>query len=152
MPEAEPIVTEEAPATEVEGKEPPAEVPEEPGTEEKSEVPEETVEAGEEPESVQEPELAQVAEPEPEPESEQEEQPAEEPAEDPQKEPEPVLELTDENILQALLEEKQVSVHPSELRKKGFKGILGPRMILIGKFCLHRGKYDTCYRIVLRGE
>lgn len=71
---------------------------------------------------------------------------------EPTPEPEPVKEPTDEEILEALLADKKHNVLPVELKKKGFKTDLNSKRILVGKFCLRRGKYDTCYKIILKSE
>jgi hypothetical protein len=89
---------------------------------------------------------AEVAEePAPEPEIQEE-------AVEPDPEPEPVLEPTDEEILEGLLNSKKSHILPAELKEKGFKTSLNERRLLVGKFCLHRGKYDTCYKIILKSE
>lgn len=96
----------------------------------------------EEPTPVQEPE---VQEPQPEP------IPVQEPeAKEP--EPEPVHEPTDEEILAGLLAGNKELVLPSELKEKGFKTALNGRKLLVGRFCLNKGKYDTCYQIILKSE
>lgn len=64
-------------------------------------------------------------------------------------EPEPTKEPTDEEILEGLWADKKHKVFPTELKEKGFKGQLDKRMHLVGKFCLQRGKYDTCYKILV---
>lgn len=64
-------------------------------------------------------------------------------------EPEPTKEPTDEEILEGLWTDKKHKVFPTELKEKGFKGQLDKRMHLVGKFCLQRGKYDTCYKILV---
>lgn len=67
-------------------------------------------------------------------------------------EPESVKEPTDEEILAELLSDKTHQVLPLELKKMGFKGDLDKRTVLVGKFCLHRRKYDTCYKIILKSQ
>ncbi len=84
-------------------------------------------------------------EPAPEPEPEIQEEVA-------QTEPEPIHEPTDEEILEGLFSGKKHLVLPSELKEKGFKASLDNKRLLVGKFCLHRGKYDTCYQLVLKSE
>jgi len=72
-----------------------------------------------------------------------------------QTEPEPKSEApepTDEEILEGLFNGKKHLVLPSELKEKGFKASLDNKRLLVGKFCLHRGKYDTCYQLVLKSE
>ena len=99
---------------------------------------------------VQEPEpeiQEEVVEPDPEPEIQEE---VIEP--EPESEPEPALEPTDEEILEGLLNSNKSHVLPSELKEKGFKTSLNEKRLLVGKFCLHRGKYDTCYKIVIKSE
>ncbi|TAL61194.1 MAG: hypothetical protein EPN85_05515 [Bacteroidetes bacterium] len=76
----------------------------------------------------------------------------EEPAPIQEQEPEPVHEPTDEEILAALLAGNKELVLPSELKEKGFKTDLNGRKLLVGRFCLNRGKYDTCYQIILKSE
>lgn len=66
--------------------------------------------------------------------------------------PEPIKEPTDEEILESLLTDKNQLVYPLDLKKKGFKGDLQGRTMIVGKFCLHRGKYDTCYKIILKSQ
>lgn len=132
----------------------------------------------EEQEPVQEPEQPVVEKPIPEPEPEvklEQEQPAPEPepepeiqAEQAQSKPEPELEIqsepeiqpeseplkepTDEEILEELVSAQKHLVLPSELKEKGFKMSLNGKRIMVGKFCLHRGKYDSCYKIILQSE
>ncbi len=67
-------------------------------------------------------------------------------------EPEPVSELKDEEILSELFNDKKDVVLPAELRKKGFKASLNEKTVLVGKFYLYRGKYDTCYKIILKNQ
>lgn len=74
---------------------------------------------------------------------------------EPEPEPEPEFEApepTDEEILEGLFADKKHQVLPSELQEKGFKTSLNSKKLLVGKFCLHRGKYDTCYQLVLKSE
>lgn len=59
---------------------------------------------------------------------------------------------SDEDILAQLVKNRMSFIHPDELFKKGFKSMLGLRTVFVGKFILQRGKYETCYRIGLRGE
>ena len=59
---------------------------------------------------------------------------------------------SDEDILAQLVKDRMSFIHPDELFKKGFKSTLGPRTVFVGRFILQRGKYETCYRIGLRGE
>lgn len=93
-----------------------------------------------------EPEIQEeVIEPDPEPEIQKE-------VVESDPEPEPVLEPTDEEILEGLIKAEKNIVSPSELKEKGFKGSLKDKRLLVGKFCLHRGKYDTCYKIILKSE
>lgn len=58
-------------------------------------------------------------------------------------------EPTDEEILSELHSKEKLKVHPTELKAKGFKGHLQSKVIGVGKFCLRRGKYETCYTIYL---
>lgn len=60
--------------------------------------------------------------------------------------------LTDEEILDMAVKDRMTIIHPSELFKRGFKGVLGARTVFAGRYFLQRGKYETCYRIGLRGE
>lgn len=118
-------------------------VQEEPVLEKESEVVEQKPEIKEE-EAQSEPTPEPLEEPAPEP---QEETPELEPT--PEPEPEPVKEPTDEEILEELLADKKHTVLPAELKKKGFKTDLNGKRLLVGKFCLHKGKYDTFYKIHL---
>lgn len=118
----------------------------------------------EQPEPVQEPEQPVVEEPIPEPEPEiqpepepeiqieQEKPEAEVQPEQEQPETEPLKEPTDEEILEGLVSAQKHLVLPSELKEKGFKMSLNGKRIMVGKFCLHRGKYDSCYKIILQSE
>ncbi|MCC6837376.1 MAG: hypothetical protein IT234_02445 [Bacteroidia bacterium] len=95
--------------------------------------------------------------PEPEPEPEPLEEPAPEPQEEiqeptPEPEPEPVKKPTDEEILEGFVADKKHQVFPSELKERGFKTSLNSKRLLVGKFCLQKGKYDTCYKIIIKGE
>ena len=114
-------------------------------------------EEDEQPEPIQE---AVVEEPTPEP-----EQPViEEPTSEPEPETEPIVEEnpaveveeatepTDEEILEGLIKAEKHLVLPAELQEMGFKSSLKDKRVLVGKFCLHRGKYDTCYKIVIKSE
>lgn len=104
--------------------------------EDEDELPEEVPE--EKPEIIAE---EKVSVPEPEPDIE------------PEPEPEPILkELTDEDVLEGLLAEKKHIIQPTELKAKGYKGQLGEKTLMVGKFCLLKGKYDTCYKIILKGK
>lgn len=60
-------------------------------------------------------------------------------------------ETSDEGILDQATRDNIHEIHPKELIKRGFKGALSNRTVLVGKFCLKRGKYQTCYRISLVG-
>lgn len=101
------------------------------------------------PEQVQETEQPVIEEPvvEPEPEPETVTQPEEDKSE-------PVVEKkpTDEDILEELMKSEKDFFHPSELKDKGFKGSLKDKRVVVGKFCLHKGKYDTCYKIIIKSE
>lgn len=123
-------------------------------------------EEDEQPEPVQELEQPIVEElipepeiqPEPEPEIQiEQEKPEAEPEvqpeqEQPESETEPLKEPTDEEILEGLVSVQKHLVLPSELKEKGFKMSLNGKKIMVGKFCLHRGKYDSCYRIVINQD
>ncbi|MBI3518889.1 MAG: hypothetical protein HY062_05980 [Bacteroidetes bacterium] len=63
--------------------------------------------------------------------------------------PEPVKELTDEEILNDFISNQKKLVSQAELRAKGFKTPLNGKVIYVGKLCLHKGKYDTCYKIIV---
>lgn len=117
------------------------------------------------PEPVQEPEQEQpkveelTPEPEPEAQPEPETQPEPEVQSEPTKqEEEPVVEAeaakepSDEEILEGLIKAEKHLVLPSELQEKGFKSSLKDKRVVVGKFCLHRGKYDTCYKIIIKSE
>lgn len=69
--------------------------------------------------------------------------------EEPVVEPEAARELSDEEILEELVADKKHLVLPSELQEKGFKTDLEGKRLVVGKFCLHKGKYDTCYKIII---
>ncbi len=56
--------------------------------------------------------------------------------------------VTDEDILAELLESGWNKILPADLRKKGFKGTLNFKVIVVGRFYLRRGKYDTHYQIL----
>lgn len=62
-----------------------------------------------------------------------------------------IQEQTDESIIEKLLKEKRDKVLPAELKAKGFRGELNNKVVTAGKFQLKKGKYDTCYRIALKG-
>jgi hypothetical protein len=109
----------------------------------------------------EEEEQAQEPQDEQEPIQEPEQPVIEEPAVEP--EPEPVIqqeeiiqetekEPTDEEILEGLLNDQKSLIQPSELQKMGFKTTLNGKRVFIGKYCLHKGKYDTCYKIILLSE
>ncbi len=108
-------------------------------------------EEDEQPEITPEP-IQEEPTPEPEPEVQEPEPEIQEEVAEPDPESEPVLEPTDEEILEGLLNSKKSHVSPSELKGRGFKTSLNEKRILVGKFCLHRGKYDTCYKIILKSE
>ena len=102
-----------------------------------------------------EPVLEQVEEIVPEPEPEVLEEVVElepTPEVEPEPEPEPTREATDEEILESLLADKKHTIQPGDLKSKGFKGQLGAKRLIVGKFCLHRGKYDTCYKILISAD
>lgn len=67
-------------------------------------------------------------------------------------EPQEPVELSDEDLLDQATKENVIRIHPTELIRRGFKGALNSRTVLVGKFCLKRGKYQTCYRISLIEE
>lgn len=60
--------------------------------------------------------------------------------------------LSDEEIIGQAVKDRMSFIHPSELFKRGYKGVLEDRTIFVGRFCLQRARYETCYRITLRGE
>lgn len=105
-------------------------------------------------EPVQEEPVVEEQTPEPEPEPEVQQEPETEPVieEEPVVEVEEAKEPTDEQILEGLIKAEKHLVLPSELQEKGFKGSLKDKRVLVGKFCLHRGKYDACYKIVIKSE
>jgi hypothetical protein len=104
----------------------------------------------EQPEVAEEP-LQEEPAPEPEPEIKEPEPEIEEEKVEPEPEPEvEASEPTDEEILEGLFTDKKHHVLPSELHEKGFKTSLNSKRLLVGKFCLHKGKYDTCYQLVLK--
>jgi len=99
----------------------------------------------------EQPEIAEEPiqeEPAPEPEPEIQEEKIEAEPEPESEAPEP----TDEEILDGLFADKKHLVLPSELKEKGFKTSLNSKKLIVGKFCLHRGKYDTCYKIVINQD
>lgn len=117
---------------------------------EEDEQPEIVLEQVEETKAEPEPELQEeIVEPEITPEVEPE--PEVTPEAEPELELEP-KEPTDEEILESLLADKKHKILPTELKEKGFKGQLGAKRLLVGKFCLHRGKYDTCYKILITAD
>jgi hypothetical protein len=56
----------------------------------------------------------------------------------------------DEDILSQLFSKKQLKVSPAQLIDKGFKKKLDNKLIAVGKYALYRGKYDTCYTLLLK--
>ncbi|MBI2271045.1 MAG: hypothetical protein HYU69_11935 [Bacteroidetes bacterium] len=102
----------------------------------------------EQPEIAAEP-IQEEPTPQPEPEIQEPEPEIQEDKSEPESEaPEP----TDEEILAGLFAENKHLVLLSELKEKGFKAGLDSKRLLVGKFCLHRGKYDTCYKIVINQD
>lgn len=110
----------------------------------------------EEEEQVQEPE----AEPEPKSVQETEQAVTEKPIVEPEPEevvpkeeivPEAEKEPTDEEILKELIANQKSLVSHAELKEKGFKTALNGKTVYVGKVCLHKGKYDTCYKIIVNG-
>ncbi len=92
----------------------------------------------------------QPKEEQPVPEQSEEKQEAEKPAE-PEKELIPEkTEPTDEEILQLLWNDKKHLLHHNEIKARGFKAQLNDRKINVGKFCLHKGKFDRCYTLFIR--
>lgn len=86
-----------------------------------------------------------------EPITETEPEPEPEPVLEPELKPEPEKkELSDEDILATLLDSGWNKILPEDLRKKGFRTPLKFRVIVVGRFYLRRGRYDTHYKI-LRG-
>jgi hypothetical protein len=59
-------------------------------------------------------------------------------------------ELTDEDLLEQLYEGNMLEVLPAHMAEMGFKTRLIGRNIAIGKFLLHKGKYDKRYKIALK--
>ena len=84
-------------------------------------------------------------EPEIQPETEQEKQ------EDPIQESEPPKEPSDEEILKEFISAQKHLVSHSKLKERGFKTALNGKTVFVGKLCLHKGKYDTCYKIIMKG-
>ena len=60
------------------------------------------------------------------------------------------MELTDEGLLDQLFEGKMYSVLPDHLIEMGFKTRLNARNVRVGKYLLHKGKYDKRYTIHLK--
>lgn len=56
----------------------------------------------------------------------------------------------DEDILSQLFSKKQLTISPAQLIKKGFTKKLEDKLIAVGKYALYRGKYDTCYTLLLK--
>lgn len=77
--------------------------------------------------------------------------PIPEPEPETQPESEPMIEPTDEEILKEFLSAQKYLVSHSELKEKGFKTALSGKTVFVGKLCLHKGKYDTCYKIIING-
>ena len=109
-----------------------------------------------------------VLEPIPEPEPPVEEEPTVEPVPETLTEEEPPVETeaapqqdevipelskepTDEEILEDFIANQKKLVTQAELKAKGFKTPLNGKVIYVGKLCLHKGKYDTCYKIIVNG-
>ena len=59
-------------------------------------------------------------------------------------------ENSDEDILNQLFSKKQLKVSPAQLIDKGFRKKLDNKLIPVGKYALYRGKYDTCYTLLLK--
>jgi hypothetical protein len=55
----------------------------------------------------------------------------------------------DESILKTMYTDKQLKISPKQLMRKGFQTPLDKRTIRVGRYALHRGKYDTCYELLL---
>lgn len=109
-----------------------------------------------------------VVEPIPEPEPPVEEEPTVEPVPETLTEQEPPFETeaaqpqdeiipelskepTDEEILEDFIANQKKMITQAELKAKGFKTPLNGKVIYVGKLCLHKGKYDTCYKIIVNG-
>jgi hypothetical protein len=58
----------------------------------------------------------------------------------------------DEEILEGFYHHRQTIIHPSELKAKGYTGQISGRRITVGRFCLRKGRYETCYKLLLGGE
>lgn len=56
--------------------------------------------------------------------------------------------LSDEEILAALVEGGWHKILPDDLRSKGFKAPLNFKVIAVGKYYLRRGRYESHYRIM----
>lgn len=65
--------------------------------------------------------------------------------------PEPSIEPSDEEILKDFITNQKALVSQAELKAKGFKTPLNGKVVYVGKLCLHKGKYDTCYKIIVNG-
>lgn len=57
-------------------------------------------------------------------------------------------ELTDEKVLDSLVKVNETYISISELRKRGFTGHLGARLIKVGRFILYKKRYDFSYVII----
>jgi hypothetical protein len=55
----------------------------------------------------------------------------------------------DETILKTMYASRQLKVAPTQLIRNGFRTPLDKRIIRVGKYALHRGKYDTHYQLLL---
>jgi hypothetical protein len=55
----------------------------------------------------------------------------------------------DEEILENLYTSRLLKLSPAQLVRKGFKAKLDNKIIRVGKYALHRGKYDTCFQLLL---
>ena len=118
--------------------------------------PEQSVEEEQIIESIPEPAVEEEPIVEPVPETEvltEEQPPMETEAVAPQEEiiPEPSKEPSDEEILEDFIANQKKLVSQAELKAKGFKKPLNSKIVYVGKLCLHKGKYDTRYKIIVNG-
>lgn len=61
---------------------------------------------------------------------------------------EPASDQTDEDIIAGLVKEGKTEIQPQKLKALGFKGSLIYRRLKVGRYTLHRRRYDTAYRII----
>jgi len=61
---------------------------------------------------------------------------------------EPVPGHTDEDIIARLVADGKTEIQPQKLKALGFKASLIYRRLKVGRYTLHRRRYDTAYRII----